>query len=49
MYDVAVCLLHIKYKDLKQLYRPYAISTDIQLLLGQFFLPDTCAHRETGD
>lgn len=49
MYDIAVRILHIKHKDLKQFYRPYAISTNIQLLLAQFFLPDTHVHRETGN
>lgn len=49
MYGIAVRILHIKHKDLKQFYRPYAISTNIQLPLGQFFLPDTSVHRETGN
>lgn len=49
MYDIAVCILHIKHKDLKQFYRPYAISTNTQLLLSQFFLPDSHVHGETGN
>lgn len=48
-YDVVVCMLHIKCRELKQLYWAYAISTNIRLLLGWFFLPDICMHRDTGE